>query len=126
MKKWKDMSFEDRNLFMLQCYEAGYNFSVLVRKCDMLEGLKVGYDNDPEWFQVEIEDGDWDNALWHYANVLAASINFDVDYDFFLKKVNMSVNDAAIQYMLDFHQEGLAFDDEDIKTYIEDLYSKKI
>lgn len=125
MKNYSSLSYEDRVLFLTQCYEARYNFEACAFKCDLLENLRTGYSADPDWFQVRIDEDDWSDVFDKYAAVLASSLDFDVDFNDFEKKFKMSVFEAAAKYILDFHSEGLEFDAEDIIFYVEDLSTKE-
>lgn len=109
--KWSEMTYEQKKLNLIQCYEAGYSWEALICKCDILQNLQTGYENDPEWFGFEIENADWVNLFEIFAQILAEKGGFDN-------------TEMAAKYILQWHNEGIDYNREDVEFYIDDLKSE--
>lgn len=128
--EWSNMYYKDKGLNIRQIAEGGYgwNWSDSDCKMDWLENLRTGYESDSEWFAIEVEADDWEDVFKNFAQELAEEIN-DTEYDFdrndFEDKFGDTCENVAAKYIMQWHNEGISFNKNDVIFYMNDLMTKK-
>lgn len=78
-KKWAEMTRQDKLLTIRQCIEGGYGWEALTTKTDLLDNIRAGYENDPDWFKLSVEDNDWSEIFKIYAGLLSGMLNLETE-----------------------------------------------
>lgn len=122
MKNFNEMTFEEKNLNLTQCYEAGYSY------CDIghpINNLLIGIENDPEWFDFAIEDSDHPQIAELFAGVYASSFSYNIPNTLFEILCGQSVYDCIKAFLIQTYKEDLPCTDADVNTMLEDLLHQK-
>lgn len=105
-KKWAEMTRQDKLLTIRQCIEGGYGWEALTTKTDLLDNIRAGYENDPDWFKLSVEDNDWSEIFKIYAGLLSGMLNLETEDE----------RDAAYKAIMVSHVSETPYDENDIRT----------
>lgn len=57
-KNWHEMSFEEKSLMVAQIEESYQNKTLFKNAADAAHNVRIGYEEDPDWFNFEVTDLD--------------------------------------------------------------------
>lgn len=115
------MSFEEKNLNLIQCVEGGFTFG---ENFNPVENLINGLEADPDWFNFSVSKKDYELLAEIYAGVLADYVSYSVDDTVYQILHGISIHEGIKIFILNTYHEGLPCSEADINNMLEDSISQ--